>query len=366
MTCLVAGFRHGGRAAWRVAATVLVLSVLAGTAPAAASITLTNFAARAQGQTIVVTWETGTEMDTVGFWVRRGATADLNQHARVSAFVPATGTTIVGDRYAWTDAQVSPGVAYFYSLEDRAADQHTTFHGPICARLDGVPCDAEATSTATPPPDRTARATASRTPPNQPSPVATSTTGHSAGPPPTAAATRRSTGSAPTRTVKPATSQPSPTPAPAATTSYLRPVSTAGGGRGEPMPATGVAGGAPLGSVVSSPPARPSGGSPSTREAAASPMGQAPPTTAGVAAGGRLGTDVGRPGDASAAPAADDPGAPATREAAAPDGRIPAPHERQGNPPAAAPAGSRPLAITLMGLVFVVLAWRVTRLLRRG
>lgn len=95
-------------------------------------------------------------------------------------------------------------------------------------------------------------------------------------------------------------------------------------------------------------------------------MGQAPPTTAGVAAGGRLGTDVGRPGDASAAPAADDPGAPATREAAAPDGRIPAPHERQGNPPAAAPAGSRPLAITLMGLVFVVLAWRVTRLLRRG
>lgn len=37
-----------------------------------------------------------------------------------------------------------------------------------------------------------------------------------------------------------------------------------------------------------------------------------------------------------------------------------------GGSPSAATSGARPLAVTLLGLAFVVLAWRVTRLLRRG
>ena len=98
------------------------------------AVTLASFAAAADGDHVLVAWETVSEMDNTGFNLYRStspaAPADL------LAFVPTQvpGST-QGASYTYQDAAVTPGETYWYWLEDVSTSGATTRHGPVSATV---------------------------------------------------------------------------------------------------------------------------------------------------------------------------------------------------------------------------------------
>jgi hypothetical protein len=65
-----------------------------------------------------VAWSTASELDTAGFNVLRGTSAD-GPFTRINpAVIPATNDPLVGGTYAFTDTQVSLGQTYYYRVEE--------------------------------------------------------------------------------------------------------------------------------------------------------------------------------------------------------------------------------------------------------
>ncbi len=102
------------------------------TAPLA--VTLASFAARADGDHILVTWETVSELDNAGFNLYRGPTDAAPD--TLLAFVPsqAPGSS-QGYSYSFTDSDVEPGQTVWYWLEDLSLTGIATLHGPVSATL---------------------------------------------------------------------------------------------------------------------------------------------------------------------------------------------------------------------------------------
>ncbi len=106
--------------------------------PGPLAVTLAAFAAAPAGDAIAVTWETVSELDTLGFHVYRGGTA-LGPWTRLNATLiasqaPGSG---MGHAYEWLDGGVEGGRTYFYLLEDVGMDGASTLHGPISAASAG-------------------------------------------------------------------------------------------------------------------------------------------------------------------------------------------------------------------------------------
>ena len=81
------------------------------------AVTLTEFRATHTGQGVLVSWATGVEIGTRGFYLYRSATGARADAARVTpALIPATGSPAGGDRYSWRDAGADPATAYTYWL----------------------------------------------------------------------------------------------------------------------------------------------------------------------------------------------------------------------------------------------------------
>lgn len=142
-----------------------------------ANITLMDFSAYSlSGQaTVFVVWETGTELDTLGFFILRATSPNgpWDATARVSDFIPGEGDTVTGAEYSWLDDTVELNTWYYYRLEEITANQTSLIYpATAVAVLAGV----EATDTPTPTRTPTATATATRTPTFTPSPTATPTT----------------------------------------------------------------------------------------------------------------------------------------------------------------------------------------------
>lgn len=376
-------FRVSFTVAARLRAAAVVAALAAATLGAGrgwASVTLTNFAAKAQGNTIVVSWETGTEMDTAGFYVRRGLTPDAGAHVLASGFIPATGTSVAGDAYRWVDAKVGRDATYYYSLQERALNQTVSdYPQVVCARLDGARCDAALPSPTAPPPTQrpppapTGGSGANATPTAKGGAAATATAAAGTKVPatgPTAPAGGR--GSA---TPRRATSAPgaaaATSAAPAGTTSLLRPVSTAVGNapqsrrtatlaRGASNQGTRVAipsaGATPAGSVASGSIAV------STALPAADDLGAATGSDAAAGATAVPGDSAAvEPGSDAVAPGVALPAGTGGAAGATPDGRSGG--DRTRSP---APRDSEPLIIAVLVLVFAAVAWRVGRLMRRS
>jgi hypothetical protein len=114
-------------------AAALIVILLA--APAVwANVGLTRFEAEAEGNTIVVTWETQTELNTSGFRLYRATSyapanwgAPIHEPPAKGGLTPAT--------YNYTDAAVQSGVLYYYMLEALASDGSTTRYGPVSAGI---------------------------------------------------------------------------------------------------------------------------------------------------------------------------------------------------------------------------------------
>ncbi|MBN1424990.1 hypothetical protein JXA88_10570 [Candidatus Fermentibacteria bacterium] len=90
-----------------------------------------TLSAQSRGTEVVIRWSTITESDNFGFNVLRSE-AVSGPFARVNEqLLPGAGTTMVPQVYLFADRHVTPGVTYFYMVQDIATDGATQDHGPV-------------------------------------------------------------------------------------------------------------------------------------------------------------------------------------------------------------------------------------------
>jgi hypothetical protein len=91
---------------------------------------LASFAGRQNGECVVLTWTTKTEINNLGFRVYRSTLADLGFHELTGSLIPGAGTTTEPQSYCYIDPRVPPG-SYYYQLEDVSLGGETQRHGPV-------------------------------------------------------------------------------------------------------------------------------------------------------------------------------------------------------------------------------------------
>lgn len=97
------------------------------------AITLASFSARAGSDSVVLAWETGTEIDNAGFNLYRAASASGPWTQLNGALIAAAGDAVSGASYSFVD---SPGYGtFYYELEDVDFNGVSTTHGPLKATL---------------------------------------------------------------------------------------------------------------------------------------------------------------------------------------------------------------------------------------
>lgn len=172
----------------------LALGFLAGAGIARAAVTLMYFEAEVQEDGILLMWETGSEINNVGFYLYRSV--DPAQRGEMLIFIEST-MEVMGDYYDYLDDQGIPGVTYYYTLGALDMNGNVEYHGPVSATF---PTFDALTPTATPSPTPTAT----------PTPLPTASPTQTPSPTPTATYTLE-----PTATATPVASQPpSPTRTP--------------------------------------------------------------------------------------------------------------------------------------------------------
>lgn len=97
------------------------------------AITLAGFSAVQQGDMALVSWETASELDNLGFNLYRGVDPSGPDRQLNATLIPSQSPGSSGGfSYTWEDrADLSPGVTYFYWVEDVDIQGATTMHGPV-------------------------------------------------------------------------------------------------------------------------------------------------------------------------------------------------------------------------------------------
>ncbi len=95
------------------------------------AVTLSDFAAEPGAGKISLTWETGSEVNLLGFNLYRGTSLvgvyrQLNE-SLIESQLPGMP---VGTRYTWVDRDVEPGVPYYYKLEQLNVNGSPIMFGP--------------------------------------------------------------------------------------------------------------------------------------------------------------------------------------------------------------------------------------------
>lgn len=99
-------------------------------------IDLTSFTAEKDGGDITLQWQTGSEIDNAGFYIRRSESEE-GEYIRINnELILAKGGSIFGADYSYTDKNVVNGKTYYYMLEDVELDGKATLHGPISIAKD--------------------------------------------------------------------------------------------------------------------------------------------------------------------------------------------------------------------------------------
>ncbi len=107
-----------------------------GTPSEPTAVTLVSFTATPQDNAILVTWETASELDNVGFNLYRSEKAD-GPYTRLNTTLipPQNPGSMLGGLYEWRDRYVMPAVIYYYKLEDVDVHGVRTVWGPLSALL---------------------------------------------------------------------------------------------------------------------------------------------------------------------------------------------------------------------------------------
>jgi len=101
-------------------------------------ITLESFEASCRRGAVLLSWETGVEIDNAGFLIYRtqGSSPD---YTLIGGLIPARGGPARGASYTLTDTDVAMRVSYSYYLIDVETNGRWTVHGPVRARCSGLP-----------------------------------------------------------------------------------------------------------------------------------------------------------------------------------------------------------------------------------
>ncbi|MBI5375843.1 MAG: SBBP repeat-containing protein [Candidatus Schekmanbacteria bacterium] len=82
------------------------------------AITLSLFEINQHGKKVLLTWQTATEIDNLGFNILRSETAD-GQYVKINnRLIKAKGSSTKGVSYKFKDKNIEAGKTYFYKLED--------------------------------------------------------------------------------------------------------------------------------------------------------------------------------------------------------------------------------------------------------
>ncbi len=97
------------------------------------AVELVSFDAHGGDSSVVLEWETGAEVDNLGFHVYRSA-SEAGPFERINtSLIPGLGSSPSGARYRFVDRDVTNGTSYFYELEDIETTGSLERHGPVVA-----------------------------------------------------------------------------------------------------------------------------------------------------------------------------------------------------------------------------------------
>lgn len=80
---------------------------------------------------IVIDWSTASEIDTIGFYIYRSEIPDKGYVRVNSEIIPSAQDSLTGSHYSYTDNDVTPGILYYYILEDVNMDGQAARSKPI-------------------------------------------------------------------------------------------------------------------------------------------------------------------------------------------------------------------------------------------
>jgi hypothetical protein len=94
---------------------------------------LQSFAASGRDRAVYLAWVTASELDNLGFHLRRSSSPNGPFEQITPALIPGLGCSPTGTTYAYRDSGLVNGQTYFYELEDVETSGRTTSHGPVSA-----------------------------------------------------------------------------------------------------------------------------------------------------------------------------------------------------------------------------------------
>ncbi len=100
---------------------------------AATAVELLSFTAAGLDGGAELSWETGSEIDNLGFNLYRSSSASGPWERITGSLIPGLGSSPEGARYRYVDAGLENGVTYYYELEDVETTGRTKRHGPVWA-----------------------------------------------------------------------------------------------------------------------------------------------------------------------------------------------------------------------------------------
>lgn len=99
------------------------------------AVTLADFNADPQGDHVLVTWETGSEINNAGLNLYRGPSGDGDDRTLITNVPSQAPGSTQGAAYSYEDVDVTPGQTYYYWLEAVDLSGATTMHGPVSATM---------------------------------------------------------------------------------------------------------------------------------------------------------------------------------------------------------------------------------------
>ncbi len=94
-------------------------------------IKLSSFTAQPKNRAVLLTWETESEVNNVGFNLYRSETIDGEKELISDALIPASGDPTAGAVYEFRDSGLQNRKTYYYFLEDVDTAGLATLHGPV-------------------------------------------------------------------------------------------------------------------------------------------------------------------------------------------------------------------------------------------
>lgn len=100
---------------------------------ATTAVELSRFTATGYDSEVLLEWETGSELDNLGFHLYRAISGEGNYERITTEVIPGLGSSPAGARYRYRDEGLVNGRSYSYQLEDIETTGKTERHGPVVA-----------------------------------------------------------------------------------------------------------------------------------------------------------------------------------------------------------------------------------------